>query len=135
MSQELKVTDLSALLKVKEGEVVQLPPFNGDVPFIARVKQPSLVKLIAGGAFPNELLSLAHAIFEGDEKPMQKEMKTVKGLDKVYKTMEVLAENALVEPSYAELKEAGIELTDLQLSALMAYCQKGVKVLEYFRTE
>ena len=53
MSQELKVTDLSQLLKVKEGEVVQLPSFNGDVPFIARVKQPSLVKLIAGGAFQN----------------------------------------------------------------------------------
>jgi hypothetical protein len=49
--------------------------------------------------------------------------------------MEVLAENALIEPSYKELKEAGIELTDLQLSAIMAYCQRGVKMLEYFRTE
>lgn len=135
MTQDLKVTDLSQLLKVKEGEVVQLPPFNGEVPFIARVKQPSLVKLIAGGAFPNELLALAHSVFEADEKVIQKEMKSAKGLDKVYRTMEILAENALIEPSYQELKEAGIQLTDLQLSALMAYCQRGVKMLEYFRTE
>lgn len=135
MTQDLKVTDLSQLLKAKEGEVVQLPPFNGNVPFVARVKQPSLVKLISGGAFPNELLSLAHAVFEGDEKPLQKEMKSAKGLDKVYRTMEILAENALIEPSYQELKEAGIELSDLQLSALMAYCQRGVKMLEYFCTE
>lgn len=135
MTQELKVTDLSQILKVNEGEVVQFPPFNGNISFVARVKQPSLVKLIANGAFPNELLGLAQSVFEGNEKVMQKEMKTQKGLDRVYKTMEVLAESALIEPSYQELKEAGIELTDFQLSAIMAYCQRGVKILEHFRTE
>ena len=133
--KDLKISNINDLLKAKEGEVVQLPPFNGDVPFVARVKQPSLVKLIAGNSFPNELLTLAHAVFEGDEKPLQKEMKTAKGLDKVYRTMEILAESALVEPTYQELKDAGIELTDLQLSSLMAYCQKGVEILKYFYTE
>ena len=40
-----------------------------------------------------------------------------------------------VEPSWSELKNAGIELTDEQYMFIFNYTQEGVKALEPFRED
>ena len=44
-----------------------------------------------------------------------------------------IARAALVKPSFDELEEAGIELTDEQLVAIFQFTQLGVKALDRFR--
>ena len=49
--------------------------------------------------------------------------------------MDKLCEATFVEPSYNEMKEAGIKLTDEQLIFIFDYSQNGVKALDSFREE
>ena len=41
----------------------------------------------------------------------------------------------MVEPTYDELKEIGLELTDLQLVEIFNFTQNGIKSLISFRTK
>lgn len=117
------ITKIEDIKKLKDGEVIDLPAFDGgfDKPFVARVKRPSLLTLCATEVIPNNLLSKAQAIYEGEKKGNIKEYAEV--LHKV-------AEAALVEPAYSEVKEY---LTDEQLTSIFNYTQVGVKALEPFR--
>lgn len=128
----LKVTDINALKKIAEGEVVELPGFS-ETPFIARLRQPSLVGLIANGKIPNHLMGIATSIFNNDTKRLEKEIETEKGIKGMHELMTIMAENCLIEPTMEDIKNAGLELTDIQLTAIFNYSQRGAKVLEQFR--
>lgn len=128
----LKVTDINALKKIAEGEVVELPGFS-ETPFIARLRQPSLVGLVASGKIPNHLMGIATALFNNDTKRLEKELDGEKGIKGMHQMMTIMAENCLIEPTLADIKEAGLELTDIQLTAIFNYSQRGAKVLEQFR--
>ena len=54
-------------------------------------------------------------------------------LGEIFDVIDVIAEEVFVEPTYNEIKEAGIELTDEQYMFIFNYCQTGVKNLENFR--
>ena len=47
--------------------------------------------------------------------------------------MTIMAENCLIEPTMEDIRNAGVELTDIQLTAIFNYSQRGAKVLEQFR--
>ena len=47
--------------------------------------------------------------------------------------LEIMAEAALVEPTYDDIKNAGLELADDQLTAIFNYTQDGVAALNLFR--
>ena len=64
--KELKVTDIETLVKSASGEIVQLPSFTESVPFIARVKRPSLLGLVKSGKIPNNLLVKTNELFIQD---------------------------------------------------------------------
>ena len=51
----------------------------------------------------------------------------------MFDLIDVLAEAVFVEPSWSELKQAGIDLTDEQYMFVFNYTQEGVKALEPFR--
>ena len=53
----------------------------------------------------------------------------------MFELIDVLAEAVFVEPSWAEMKNAGIELTDEQYMFIFNYTQEGVKALEPFRED
>ena len=108
--------------KDKNGEVIDLPDFDENTPFNARVKRPSLMELCLNETIPNILLAEAQQLFEGDLK---------KGnLLKYHDIMVKVAEVALVEPKYSEVKDM---LTDEQLVIIFYYTQKGVVALLHFR--
>lgn len=126
---QLEITPISTLKDYAQGEIVEFPPFSPEQRFIARVKRPSMMVLMRTGKIPNTLMSTASQLFSGNE------MGNV-GNENVYtevlEIIEVLAEASFLEPTWAELKEAGIELTDEQYTFLFNYTQRGVKALEPF---
>ena len=128
----MKVTNLKDLKNIAKGEVVELPSFS-ETPFIAKLKQPSLVGLVASGKMPNHLIGLATALFNADSDKVNKITETQKGIKELYELMLVVAEECLVEPTMNDIREAGLELTDIQLTAIFNYSQRGAKVLESFR--
>ncbi|MGL5507638.1 MAG: hypothetical protein ACRDB0_07035 [Paraclostridium sp.] len=132
----MQVTSLEQLKQIKQYEVIELPPFNDGTPFIAEVKRPNLMNLVASKKIPNTLLSSAMSIFKGGVGGAATEaMEDAKALAELAGLMNVLAENTLVNPSCKDLKEANIELTEAQLVDIMNYMQGGVKALSTFRNE
>lgn len=128
--ENLKVTTLDELKEIAVGEVVSLPGY-GEKPFNVRLKRPSLLSLASSGRIPNSLLSTATELFTKGNAEASKSNDNALG--DMYKLCKVMAEAALVEPSYKELEEIGYELTDEQLLAIFNYTQQGIKSLRSFR--
>lgn len=131
-AKNLKVTSLSALKGYTAGQVVELPPFGEDLPFVAKLRRPSLLALARQGRIPNDLLNTATELFEGKSRENKVDTELLRQL---YDVIDILCEAAFVEPSYATLKENGIELTDEQMIAVFNYTQSGVRALKAFRSQ
>jgi len=117
----MEVTKINDLKKLKEGEVVELPYFDDNTPFTARLKRPSLLTLCKAGTIPNNLLATAQKIFEGEKKGNVKDYGEV---------LHIVVSVALIEPKYDDVSEL---LTDEQLTAIFNYTQFGIAALEPFR--
>lgn len=127
--ENIRVTSIEELKQMGEGDVIQLPPFKGEIPFTAKVKRVSLLNLVRKGVIPNVLLGAAEELFYG------KQASKCVDLKKLTNVMFIMAENSLVEPSIKDIDNAGLELTDQQIIALFNYTQEGVRSLESFRKE
>lgn len=130
--KELKVTELSKLIESAKGEIVQLPGFTEDVPFFARVRKPSLLGLVKAKKIPNNLLIKTNELFVQDGTGFDTDDANM--MEDLCNVLDVIAQETLVEPSYDDLKNNGVELTDQQRTALFSYSQQGIKALEPFRT-
>lgn len=116
-----KITSIGDLESLKKGEVIELPPFDENTPFTARLKRPSLLTLCKNGTIPNSLLATAQKIFEGEKTG---------DILKYGDVLHIVAKSALVEPAYEGIKEL---LTDDQLTLIFNYTQTGVLALLPFR--
>lgn len=131
MGQPAKITSFEDLQKVGRGEVVQFPDFSGGVPFVARVRRPSILALAKMGRIPNDLLVQAGQIFNDGAGGLDSSSANM--LPDMYAICEIICRAALIEPTYDEITQAGVELTDEQIIAIFNYTQSGVKALESFR--
>jgi hypothetical protein len=131
MSQTAKVTSIAQLQEYAKGQIVDLPPFAEGMPFTARMRRPSMLGMMKSGKIPNTLLASANALFEGTTSQLSKSDDEL--YRDVFEITEILAETALLEPTLAEITEAGVELTDDQYMFIFNYTQRGVKALESFR--
>lgn len=129
----LQITNLKDLKDLNP--IIELGHFDNGVPFVARVKKPNLLALVAHGKIPNPLMEAAMGLFNGNEKDMDRLTKDPKSLANLYGLMEVLAKECLIEPSFEDLQEAGIELSQEQLLSVVMYAQGGITALENFRNE
>lgn len=128
--KEPKITSLTDLEQYAQGQIVELPAFAEGQPFVARIRRPSMLALIKSGRIPNGLLKTATELFT-DGTPNTKE--DDEAMSKLFQVLECVAEACLMEPTYQELKEAGMELSDDQYMFIFNYTQRGVKALESFR--
>lgn len=128
----ISVTPLADIVRASQGTIVELPPFTADVPFVAKLKRPSMLVLVKEGKIPNQLLSAANELFTGSKKAGTENDKS---LDSLFGVLDVICEACFVEPTYAQLKEAGVQLTDDQLMFVFNYTQRGVEALKSFRTK
>lgn len=124
-----QITSLSSLEQYAQGQVVELPSFGEGQPFVARLRRPSLMVLIKSGKIPNALLSTANSLFTGDGKAV----KDPSAISDVVGVLDVICEASFMEPTWEQLKMAGLELTDQQYMAVFNYSQQGIKALDSFR--
>lgn len=125
----MEITSLTSLEQYAQGQIVQLPSFAEGQPFIARLRRPSLLILIKSGKIPNTLLQTANSLFAGSNI----NTKDPSALADVVGVMDVICEASFLEPSWEQIKAAGVELTDDQYMAVFNYSQQGVRALESFR--
>ena len=130
-NKALQITPVDTLKEYGGGEIVEFPPFAEGKPFFAKVKRPSMMILMRDGRIPNHLIGTANSVFAGTNKQGAEENQNY--FKDMLEVIEVIAEASFVEPSYRDLKENGVELTDEQMLFLFQYTQKGVKALESFR--
>lgn len=129
----MSITSLSDLQSYSRGTVVRFPDFAEGQPFVARVKRPSMLVLAKMGKIPNTLLSSAAQLFTKGGSGM--DMKNEKTLADIYSICEIIARASLVQPTYDEILDSGMSLSDDQIMAIFNYSQSGVKALETFRDE
>lgn len=125
-----EVTSLADLQTYAQGQVVELPGFFSEEPFVVRLRRPSLLALTKSGKIPNALLSAANELFTGKQ-----DKSDPVDLSEIMGVLEVICESALLEPTYKDIVDAGLTLTDEQYTAIFNFSQRGIKALEPFRTE
>ena len=126
-----EITSLTSLEQYAQGQVVELPGFGEGQPFTARLRRPSLMVLIKSGKIPNALLATANSLFTGDGKAV----KDPSALTEVVGVLDIICEASFLEPSWEQLKQIGLELTDQQYMAVFNYSQQGIKALDSFREQ
>lgn len=125
----IETTSIADLQRYAEGQIIELPAFAEGQPFFARLRRPSMLVLVKSGKIPNSLVKTANSLFlssrvdEADERIMSD----------MFSVLDALCEASFVEPTYKEIQEAGIELTDDQMMFVFNYTQQGVKALDSFR--
>ena len=126
------VTPLETMRLASQGNLVTIPGF-GDEHYTVRLRKPNMLSLIKSGKIPNELLTSAEGLFNNAKNG--KKGYSGKDLADICSLMEAFCEACLVEPTYKELTDAGIELTQEQMQFIFSYSQGGVKSLKSFRGE
>lgn len=129
----LKVTSIQDLLESAKGELVELPPFSEGVPFVARLKRPSMLSMVKKGKIPNELLTEANKLFSGGVASVAANNLDKNMMNNLFAILENICSEAFVQPTYQELKDNGIELTDEQQMFVFGYTQRGIDALKSFR--
>lgn len=128
--QKLEVTSIEALKEMAGAKDIEVPSFVKGETVVFRMKRPSLMSMAAKGKIPNALLSEANKLFVSGETTETMDKDTLKEMHGVFVLM---AKEALVSPSYEELEENGIELTDEQLMFIYNFSQRGITQLFPFR--
>lgn len=125
----MAVTSIEKLKKLSQGQEVELQGWDEE-PFVCVLKRPSLLGLVENGDIPNPLLHAAYILFNGSNNP--KDQVNLKEMNDLYR---IIAKAAMVNPTYDQVVEAGLELTDMQLLEIYRFTQLGVKSLISFRTK
>ena len=129
--KSLSVTSIEDIVKASQGALIELPPFAEGTTFVARLKRPSMLNLVRFGKIPNSLIATANGLFTNGSMDTKDEQ----ALSNLFEVLDVLCDACFVEPSYSQLKEAGVTLTDDQLMFVFNYTQRGVAALNDFRSQ
>lgn len=135
--ENLQVTSLEQLKKVKQTEIINLGKFEDGTEFVAELKKPDLMQLAAERKIPNVLATEVVKLFNGKNKLAKKVVAEddAEALAQLGELMNVLAEASLVNPTYKQLQEINIELTQEMKMSIMMFTQGGVETLKNFRKE
>lgn len=131
--EAMQITSISDLQSYAAGTVVRFPDFGDGQPFVARVRRPSMLILAKSGKIPNSLLTAAGELFSKGGSGLDADNERMLG--DMYDIMNIICESALIQPSLADIKQAGLELSDDQMMAIFNYSQAGIRALESFRKE
>lgn len=114
------------LTELAQGTEIELPGFAAEETISVRLRRPSLMLLAAEGKIPNTLLASVEDLFEKGDK------NTVSFKERA-EIFRIVAMASLVSPSWEELQNTGVNLTDLQLLYIYNFSQTGVDTLRRFR--
>lgn len=109
-------------------EEITLSGWRPDTEITVRVKRPSFYYLIANKAALNPLIPELEKLFVKHDRSGHSSAN-----GDFAKALIAIAKECLAEPTYAELEEAGVELTSDQLTELSLYATEGAEYLRSFR--
>lgn len=128
----MAITTMSVIREEAGGTEVCVPGFSSNTDTInLKLKRPSLIEMAVTGKIPNPLLGAAAELFSG-KSDLSKQTEGAKFRD-MAEVIRCVAKAALVEPSWDELHESGITLTDVQLLYIYNWSVTGVDRLKSFR--
>lgn len=133
-NRNLTVTSFEQLQTYAMGQVVELPPFAEGMPFVARITRPSMIQMIRDGKFSNNLLVSANELFVNSEA-VANAVEDKEKMNEFYDVLFSIVKESLLQPTYDEVKNAGLNLTDQQVMFIFNYVQHGVDSLTSFRQE
>lgn len=136
-TEQKNVTSIEDLKKYAQGAVVELSPFSESFPFVCRLKRPHILELVENGNITNDLLPVAVKLFTAEEEKTEENKSAEEMLEHSINRNKILIEVAkasLVQPTYEEIKKAGLELTPEQLIDIYNYVNTGVEQLKFFRS-
>lgn len=90
-----------------------------------------MMALVKSGKIPNSLLSTANSLFLRGGVDVQDDA----SMSQLFDLFDIICDACFIEPTYQQIKEAGVELTDDQYTFIFQFSQQGVKALEPFRGE
>lgn len=122
------VTSLNDLQSYAQGQIVELPGFFGDDVFTVRLRRPSLLMLTKSGKIPNALMAAANELFTGKQ-----DNSDPVDISEIMGVLEVICEASMIEPTYKDVLDAGLTLTDEQYTAIFNFSQRGIRALDPFR--
>lgn len=128
----MAVTSLEAILAQApiQPEELTLPGWKPDAEITVRVRRPSLYAMLAANAALNPLIPELNKLFVGHNYASSQNPTNAYA-----KALVAIARECLVDPTYAQLEEAGVQLTDEQLLQLSLYATEGMDWLCSFRTQ
>jgi len=129
--EEIQVTSIRDLKTYAKGKIVTLPHFADGQPFNARLIRPSMLALVKQKKIPNALLSSANELFKSGGSNLDTDDSEM--MDNIFSVMDIICEASFSEPTYQQIKDAGIVLSDEQMMFVFSYSQEGVKALSNFR--
>ena len=125
----MATTDIKALGRAMADQEYHLPGWEPGTEFICRLRRPTLAGMLtATGFVPNPLMPVVADLF----MPTAKKIDAIP-LDQQNKALVAIARYALLEPTFDQIAESGLELTDQQYSAIYAYALGGTAGLGNFR--
>lgn len=127
--KNLKLSSVTSLSEIARGELVELPGWMKDQPFVARLRRASLTGMIRAGKIPNPLIAAAQRLYEGGKSASKATF------EETAKVMRMVVGEALVEPREAVLEETGLTLTEQQVAQIYLYAIQGPRALEHFRAQ
>ena len=133
MMDPMQITSVADLEMYAMGEVVELPPFANDQPFVARLRRPSMLALARAKKIPNSLLTKANGLFVQGIKSFDQNDENA--MDDMFSLIDTICESSFIQPTYDQIRSANVTLTDEQMLFVFNYSQAGVRALESFRGE
>lgn len=98
---------------------VEIPGFEPGERITVLLRKISIISLASSGKIPNQLMGVVAKLFDGEGR-QKKGSNSFENIVEMSKILAIIAEAAMVEPAYSEVKEF---LTDDQLNAIFEYSQ------------
>lgn len=112
-------------LKAKQYTTVDIPGWGIDDTITVKLKTFNLLDVVSKGKIPNPLMGAVIGLFKGQGINIS-EAEGIKNLNEV---TEFFCDVCLVEPTFKELKENEIDLTDEQKSIIYDFATQGPRAL------
>ncbi len=112
--------DLEKTAQRYGAQSIEIHDWDGSGMIEVRARRPGLYNMASMGFIPNPLLGAMQAMFSGSTAQINAVDAKKQG-----ECLTAIARYALVEPTMAQITEAGLELTDQQLLELYQFALAG----------
>lgn len=125
----MQITGIDELRAMGGREIVELSGWKKDAPFVCELKQVGMYELMAANYVPNPLVPVVRELFMGMKRAVENGFTDPEDA----KGFVAIARAAMLNPTYDQVREAGLDLTDRQVLEIFFFATRGASALAAFR--